>query len=60
MNILGIDIGGTKTSVCIGTESGQRVLERRMTTRPEEGPDKVLKRIMVLAREVMAQSGLPD
>ena len=36
MHILGIDIGGTKTSVCIGTESGQLVLERRMTTRPGE------------------------
>jgi len=60
MHILGIDIGGTKTSVCIGTESGQLVLARRMATCPEEGPDKVLERIMVLAREVMAQSGLPD
>ena len=60
MHILGIDIGGTKTSVCIGTESGQLILARRMTTHPEEGPDKVLGTIMTLAREVMAQSGQPD
>lgn len=60
MNILGIDIGGTKTSVCVGTESGKLLLARRMTTHPEEGPDKVLGKIMTLAREVMAQSGLTD
>jgi len=60
MNILGIDIGGTKTSVCIGTESGQLLLARRMTTHPEEGPAKVLGTIMALAREVMTQSGVAD
>ncbi|MDD5676626.1 MAG: ROK family protein [Kiritimatiellae bacterium] len=60
MHILGIDIGGTKTSVCIGTESGELVLARRMATCPEEGPAKVLEAIVTLAREVMAQSGIPD
>ncbi|MFA5044258.1 MAG: ROK family protein [Kiritimatiellia bacterium] len=60
MNILGIDIGGTKTSVCVGAESGQLALKRRMATCPENGPDKVLERIVALAREVMAQSGRAD
>ncbi|HBA83733.1 MAG TPA: hypothetical protein DCZ95_06530 [Verrucomicrobia bacterium] len=59
MHFLGIDIGGTKSAVCIGTEDGHIVLSKRIPTRPEEGCETGIRRIVELAREVLAETGIP-
>ena len=58
MNLIGIDIGGTKTSVCLGREDGTLLASQRMPTRPEEGPDAWRLRLRDLVREVLAQGGI--
>lgn len=58
MNLLGIDIGGTKTAVCVGTETGQILATRRIPTEPERGPADWRPRLMDLARQVLGDAGL--
>ena len=61
MNLLGIDLGGTKTSVCIGDGDGTIRASRRMPTRTSEGPESGLRRTAELARALLHESGLsPD
>lgn len=51
--ILGVDIGGTKCAVAMGTEDG-RILERlEMPTQAERGPSDILERLLKLARELL-------
>ncbi|HNR94329.1 MAG TPA: ROK family protein [Kiritimatiellia bacterium] len=56
--ILGIDIGGTKTSVCAGDADGRILFSARMPSLPERGPDDWMKRLFRLAQEVLAESGI--
>ena len=58
MALLGIDIGGTKTSVCLGTREGDILANRRMPTRPEEGPDAGIARILDLIDDLLTAQGL--
>lgn len=58
MNCLGIDIGGTKTAVCVGRADGSILASRRMPTLPERGPADWRPRMLDLARGVLAESGL--
>lgn len=59
MNLLGIDIGGTKTSVSVGTEDGQILAAERM---PSEGRDTIEQYERDLAKlcaSVIKRAGLP-
>ena len=58
MNLLGIDIGGTKTSVCIGDEKGRIVASRRMPTRTPEGPESGIRRTIELANSLLSENRL--
>lgn len=62
MNILGIDIGGTKTSICIGDCAGKILCQDRLPTRPERGPELVLNDIAAMAKTLLKQCNLaaPD
>jgi glucokinase len=56
MNLLGIDIGGTKTAVSLGDESGAILQSRRMPSIPE--PGLYAARLLELCRAVVAEAGL--
>jgi glucokinase len=53
--VLGIDIGGTKISVCVATGSGQVVAADRIPTRSDEGAVAVLDRLSAAAAALLAQ-----
>lgn len=57
MNLLGIDIGGTKTSVCVGNEHGEIRASRRIPTGTPDGPEACIARMVDLARAVLAEAG---
>lgn len=58
VNLLGIDIGGTKTSVCVGDERGEIRVSRRIPTGTPDGPERCIARIVDLARSVLAEASL--
>ena len=58
MNILGVDIGGTKTSVCIGDEKGEIRDSSRMPTGAEDGPECCIRRTVDLARDLLRKNTL--
>lgn len=58
MNLLGIDIGGTKTAVCVSNEKGVLRAQRRMATRAAEGPAAWRPRLNTLVRDVLAEARL--
>jgi glucokinase len=62
MNILGIDIGGTKTAVCIGNDEGEILASHRMSTDPSAGLDTYQSRMRDLVDEVSSECsvGLGD
>jgi glucokinase len=57
--ILGIDIGGTKLAVGLVTPQGEQVAQDRVPTQVQEGPDRVIERLIALCRQVVAASGIP-
>jgi glucokinase len=57
MRVLGIDIGGTKTVVCAGTDQGTVLARRRIPTRAKEGPEAALSRIMDLVPPTLSEAG---
>ncbi|MBN1269136.1 MAG: ROK family protein [Kiritimatiellae bacterium] len=60
MNILGIDIGGTKTSVCVGDAHGKIFGSRRMPTREEDGADAWFGRLKELTAGMLAEAGVDE
>ena len=56
--ILGIDIGGTKTSVCAGDADGRICLSARMPSFPEHGPEDWMKRLFALADRTLTVAGI--
>ena len=60
MNLLGIDLGGTKTSVCLGDETGAIRASRRMPTLSPEGPEACLRRTVDLARAMLVETGFSE
>ena len=58
VQLLGIDLGGTKTSVCLGDETGVIHSSRRMPTRTPDGPEVVLRRTADLARALLQDAGV--
>ena len=57
MLLLGIDIGGTKTSVCLGDEKGHLTASERMPTGTPDGPERCIARMIELARSLLSRSG---
>ncbi|MEI7437643.1 MAG: ROK family protein [bacterium] len=58
MNLLGIDIGGTKSAVCLGNQKGEILATKRMNAAPGEDPQIYSQRLSALIFEVLAQTGL--
>ena len=58
VNLLGIDVGGTKTSVCVGDERGEIRVSRRIPTGTPDGPERGLARIVELARSVLREAAI--
>lgn len=58
MYLLGLDIGGTKTSICVATPQGEVLASRRMPTEPARGPAAWRPRMQELAGQVLQQAGL--
>lgn len=58
--ILGIDIGGTKISVCLGTASGEIIESKRFPTDVLKGPDDACKRIKAAVDEIVRGSRIHD
>lgn len=58
MNILGIDIGGTKIEVCVAREDGEFLSWRRMPTKAQRGPEPILKEIILTARQLLEEVNL--
>lgn len=57
MNLLGIDIGGTKTAVCVGNERGEIMASMRVPT-TSEGVEVYRQQLVQLCRDVVAKAGL--
>jgi glucokinase len=57
MNLLGIDIGGTKMAISVGNERGDILVSRRFPTDATD-PQATLNRAVETARELLAQIGL--
>lgn len=58
MNILGIDIGGTKTSVCIGSNQGTILACDRMSSGGRESLDAYQSDLAKLCESVMKQADI--
>jgi glucokinase len=57
MNLLGIDIGGTKIAVCIGDEEGNVLVDQRFPTNPDN-PQETLERAAGVATKLISDAGL--
>ncbi len=58
MNLLGIDIGGTKTAVVLGNARGEIAASRRMPT-ASDSMEAYRKRLVELCHEVIDKAGVP-
>jgi glucokinase len=58
MNLLGIDLGGTKTAVCAGNKKGDIAAARRQPTQPADGPAPWLARTLRQIGDVLREAGL--
>lgn len=56
--ILGIDIGGTKSAVALGSNEGEVLARAEMPTQPEDGPSVILDRLVDLAGGVLGENGV--
>ena len=56
--ILGVDIGGTKTAVCLAHRDGTIPHELRMPSYPERGTEDWLERCRVLIFQLLEKAGL--
>lgn len=54
---LGIDLGGTKTGVCVGRADGSLVASRRMPTQADTAPEEWRRRLDGLIASVLAEAG---
>ncbi len=60
MNLLGIDIGGTKTAVCVGNSRGDIQASKRIPT-ASDSIEHYRKQLIELCHETIAKAGLkPD
>jgi glucokinase len=57
--ILGLDIGGTKTAVIVGTERGEIVSRLQFATSSERGFEKVLEELSATIAQTMSNAAKP-
>lgn len=57
--LLGVDIGGTKCAVSLGTPDGTIEDRLEMPTEPQTGPDAIMARLTSLARELAVSASGP-
>lgn len=57
MNLMGIDIGGTKTAVCIGTEAGVIMASRRISS-VSESIESYREALIALCHTVLDEAGI--
>ncbi len=57
MNLLGIDIGGTKIAICIGDENGNVQVDQRFPTNADNAQE-TLDQTVVVATELIEKAGL--
>ena len=57
MNLLGIDIGGTKMALSIGNELGEILVDQRFPTDPDNAK-KTLAQAAQVAEELISKAGL--
>lgn len=55
---VGIDLGGTKILAAVVGAEGQILAEAKQKTRPKEGPDAVIERIVYAAQKAADRAGL--
>lgn len=58
MNLLGIDIGGTKTAVCLGRSDGTILASKRMAS-AADSIEVYRKHLVELCHEVIDKAGIP-
>jgi len=58
MHIFGVDIGGTKTNVCLATAEGKILLQKRFSTSPEEGFEVEMENIASIFHEQLKEKNL--
>ncbi|MCY3974787.1 MAG: ROK family protein [Simkaniaceae bacterium] len=58
--ILGIDIGGTKTTICVGNREGAIFLSERIPTDPEGGCERTLTRIAEVGSALCKRKAIPS
>ena len=58
MNFLGIDIGGTKTAVCVGDETGAIRASDRIPSTSGEHLEAYIDRLVALCGDMVRQSSL--
>ncbi len=58
MYLLGIDIGGTKTAISLGTGDGEVLASERMPTRVDDTPDRWLERFKALLEGFLASEAV--
>ncbi len=56
MYLLGIDIGGTKISVCIGDKNGNLIDEERFFTQPLKGSKNAVKKMIETAEKLIKKN----
>lgn len=61
MNLVGIDVGGTKTSICVGTEGGELLGSERFPSAEAATPAAYFERLKAGLFTVLARTGVtPD
>ena len=58
LNLLGVDIGGTKTAVCLGNQKGEILATQRIPAMPGEDPQVFKCRLNELVGAVLESAGL--
>jgi glucokinase len=58
MSFLGIDIGGTKTAVCLGTRDGTIEAAARMVTKAEQGFEDYVRRTSAFIHAFLKEQGV--
>lgn len=56
--IVGIDIGGTKTALCLGTSRGRIISKRLFPTKEERGVEGLMRKIDGVVQELVRERGL--
>jgi glucokinase len=54
--LVGVDIGGTKTAICVSLEAPQVLWRHEFATRPEDGPEHALRSIVAAIHRGLAET----